>query len=435
MRKKDERVAVVGIGYVGLPVACIFAEQGFETVGIDVLPDRVDKINSGDCPIGGEEPGLAELLSAVVRDCMLTASTSVSAVSDADLIVVCVDTPIGSDRRPVLDSLRAAVEGIGQHMKRGAMVSIESTIPPGTMTGMVIPTIERASGYIAGEGFHVVHCPERVMPGRLLANLREYKRVLGGLDETSSEKALEYYSTFVEEDILVTSLINAEICKTGENAYRDVQIAFANEMALICEALGADVYEVRELINSCPFRDMHIPGSGVGGYCLPKDSWLLLGNVRSGFSKLIADARRVNESMPAHLAELAVQAIRENCADSEGGKVAVLGLSFIKDSDDTRNSPAIEVIDRMAPVFDVLVHDPYVKEFKEFRLSSDIREVLRDAICAIFVTDHSCYQNIALEEMMDLMSAPIVIDGRNIFDSGTMDGEGFVYSGIGKGRR
>ncbi len=160
---------------------------------------------------------------------------------------------------------------IARNIKRGALLSIESTIPPGTMNGLVVRTMREEGGLEPGTDYLLVHCPERVMPGRLLRNIKEYDRILGAYDEASEKKGTEFYKMIVYGKVHSTSLINAEITKTAENAYRDVQIAFANEVALLCEELGADVFKVRELVNTCPFRDMHIPGSGVGGYCLPKD--------------------------------------------------------------------------------------------------------------------------------------------------------------------
>lgn len=268
----NERVAVVGIGYVGLPLACVLAESGFRTIGIDTDHNRVEMVNSGICPIVGDEPGLPELIRKVIADGSLKASTRPEEVSSCDAIFVCVDTPIGPDKKPRLEILRSAVTIVGRSMKKGVLVSIESTLPPGTMMSMVIPILEKESGLRAGKDFLVSHCPERVMPGKLLNNMRKVERVLGGLDSESIKRGIYFYSRIVVAKIHPTDLLSAEISKTAENAYRDVQISFANEMALICENYGADVYEIRKLVNTCPYRDMHVPGSGVGGHCLPKDS-------------------------------------------------------------------------------------------------------------------------------------------------------------------
>lgn len=434
MNIRPEKVAVVGIGYVGLPVACMFASKGFRTVGLDISQSRVDMINNGICPIGGEEPGLKDLMEEMVASQMLSASSDYASIADADLVVVCVDTPVDNDKKPILRSIIASVTSIGRNIKPGATVSIESTIPPGTMIGTVIPILEKESGMRAGEEFHVLHCPERVMPGRLLSNLREYKRVLGGYDEESIQKGLYYYSSYVEADILPTDLICAEISKTGENAYRDVQIAFANEMALICEKLGADVFKVRELINSSPFRDMHIPGSGVGGYCLPKDSWLLVSNARDE-ADLIVRARAVNEKMPHHLVSLFRQAVEGLDVGGDRAKVAVMGVAFLRDSDDTRNTPAAKVIDSLRDGYELVAHDPYVAEFADIRMEKDVYVAVQGCIAAIFVTDHSQYRDIDLDRMREAMRNPVIIDGRNIFDASACRQAGFVYRGIGKGIR
>lgn len=429
---REEKVAVIGIGYVGLPVACMFASKGFKTVGLDISEERVKLINQGICPIGGDEPGLKELLETMIQEKMLCASVDYASIRDCDLIAVCVDTPVDDEKKPILKSIISSVSSIGMNLKKGATVSIESTIPPGTMTGVVIPLLEEKSGMKAGTDFSVIHCPERVMPGRLLSNLREYKRVLGGIDEESIQKGQYYYSTYVESEILTTDLICAEISKTGENAYRDVQIAFANEMALICEKLGANVFEVRKLINSSPFRDMHIPGSGVGGYCLPKDSWLLVSNAREE-ADLIVRARMVNEKMPLHLVDLFKKAINEIKIEEAEPKIAIMGLAFLRDSDDTRNTPATVVIESLRGDYEIVAHDPYVKNHLGIKIIEDPYTVLEGCSAAVFITDHSVYSNLDLNRMKKELKHPVIIDGRNIFDAQSCRRAGMIYKGIGKG--
>jgi UDP-N-acetyl-D-mannosaminuronic acid dehydrogenase len=429
----NEKVAVVGIGYVGLPLACVLAESGFRTTGIDVDKNRVDVINSGISPIAGDEPGLPELLRKVITDGSLRASTRPEDVASCDAVFVCVDTPIGPDKKPKLEVLRSAVTSLAHHMKKGALVSIESTLPPGTMMSVVIPILEKESGLRAGKDFLVCHCPERVMPGRLLNNMRKVERVLGGLDSESIKRGAYFYSRIVQAEIHPSDLLSAEISKTAENAYRDVQIAFANEIGLLCEALGADAFEVRRLVNSCPFRDMHIPGSGVGGHCLPKDSWLLLSGVPGNQAKVIPDARAVNESMPHHLGDLAREVIKKAKVTAVKPKVAVMGLAFLRDSDDVRESPAIKVIDDLQEDFELIVHDPFVKNRYKVDLTRDLEAALRGADCAIFVTDHTVYRNLDLQKVKGLMRTPAVVDGRNLFNQNDAQRNGLIYRGIGKG--
>jgi len=428
-----EKVAVVGVGYVGLPLACVLAEAGFQTIGRDVDGQRVQTINSGRSPIAGKEPGLEELLGKVVSSGMLRATTDMQECSGADAYFVCVDTPIGSDRRPRLDVLRSVSADIGKVMRRGSLVVIESTLPPGTMHGIVIPLLEKGSGMRAGEDFSVVHCPERVMPGRLLYNMRNYSRVLGGIDQGSVERAKHYYSKIIKAELFSSDLLSTEISKTAENAYRDVQIAFANEVALICEQLGADAFEVRRLVNTCPFRDMHIPGAGVGGHCLPKDSWLLLSSVDQEEMRIIPGAREVNESMPLHTALLAEEALLEADRPLKDARISVMGLAFLRDSDDTRNSPSKVIVDHfLERGADVIVHDPFVVERYKVPVERDLRRALLGSDCAIFVTDHSAYRGMDMEVAKDVMRTLIVVDGRNLFDGPRLVDLGFHYRGVGK---
>ena len=427
-------VAVVGAGYVGLPVACMFASKMVATLAVDIDAARVDKINRGISPIEGEEPGLPELISSAVKGGLLKATTDYSSISASDAIIVCVDTPIDeSTRQPVLKILRSAVRSVGEHLKRGALVSIESTLPPRTMQDVVIPTLEDASGMKAGKDFLLVHCPERVMPGRLLRNLSQYDRVLGGYDAASVEAGKELYSIIMGGKLHTADILHAEISKTLENAYRDVQIAFANEVALACEELGADAFEVRRLVNTCPFRDMHIPGAGVGGHCLPKDSWLFASSLHEFKPTIITSARETNERMPVHMAELVEEALNEAGRKLADSKVAILGLAFLRDSDDTRHSPALRIIDQLHGRTELVVHDPYVA--KEYRapLVRDIEEAVRGADCLVLVTDHSCYQGLDLKSARNEMRTPAIVDGRNMFPAEKCRAAGFIYRGIGKG--
>jgi len=425
-------VAVVGLGYVGLPLACSFASTGLRTIGHDIVASKVEKIDAGINPIEGDEPGLSELLADVHARGLLSASLDPSVLKEADAIFVSVDSPVDENKIPNLKFLKSAVRTIALNMKPGALLSIESTIPPGTMQNLVIPTVKESRGFSPGKDYLLVHCPERVMPGRLLRNIKEYDRILGSYDESSADVAEELYARIVQGKIHRTSLINAEITKTAENAYRDVQIAFANEVALLCEELGADVFEVRKLVNSCPFRDMHIPGSGVGGYCLPKDPWLLLSAAKDTPKEVIPAARRVNEFMPVHMVELVRKAFEERKITGKA-RVAIMGLSFLRDSDDTRNSPSLVVIDHLEKDHDLIVHDPFVQKPYKVEMVRDIERALKGADCAVFVTDHSCYKDLDMESVKKLMRTPIIIDGRNLFDKEMCERQGFAYKGIGKG--
>ncbi|MDD1765761.1 MAG: nucleotide sugar dehydrogenase [Methanomassiliicoccales archaeon] len=432
MAKKS--VAVVGLGYVGLPLACVFADNGFVTVGVEADKKKTKMISKGVCPIPGKEPGLSELLMKVTKEGRLHVSTDPAECRKADAIFICVDTPINKNKEPMLGCLMDAVSDVGKHLKRGTIVSVESTVPPGTMEEKVIPILEKESGMRAGKDFSVVHCPERVMPGFLLRNLRGYERVIGGLDEESLRKGIAFYSTIVKSKLHPTDLLTAEITKTVENTYRDVQIAFANEVALACEELGADAFEIRRLVNTCPYRDMHSPGAGVGGHCLPKDPWLFASSVSESLTSMIETARAINDSMPEHLAELIVDALDEAGRRPAGSRLTVLGLAFLKDSGDVRNSPAMTVIDAFAGESDVVVHDPFVVKGYKVPITGDIEKALQGSDCVALVTEHTIYKSLDLRRMAELMRTRVIVDGRNVFDASECRKHGFVYRGIGKGK-
>lgn len=432
----QKTVVVVGAGYVGLPVACSFAGAGLKTYALEIIPERVRTINEGRSPIVGDEPGLEELLSKTVEAGTLSATIDASVIGQADFAVVCVDTPVDPDtKKPHMDILQGAVRSIGQNIKRGALVSIESTLPPLTMKNIVIPIIEKESGLTAGMDFLVTHCPERVMPGRLLSNLANYDRVLGGLDERSIELGLELYSHIVHAKLHPTDLLSAEMAKTLENAYRDVQIAFANEVALACEELGADAFEVRKLVNTCPFRDMHMPGAGVGGHCLPKDSWLFASSLKNVKPNIMTTSREVNEYMPAHMVELVEKGLTESEVELSSAKVTIMGLAFLRDSDDVRNSPALTIIDRLhGRVMELAVHDELVQNHYKVPLARKLDSALLDTDCMVIVTNHSCYDELNLEVVKELMRTPLIVDGRNVLNAEEARIKGFRYLGIGKGK-
>jgi UDP-N-acetyl-D-mannosaminuronic acid dehydrogenase len=429
-----KKIVVVGLGYVGIPVACTFSKKGFHVTGIDIDEAKIKMINDGICPIVGKEPGLKDLF-AEAHSHGLRATSDFSQCKEAEAILVSVDTPIDERTKiPGFTALRAALASIGENLSKGTLVSIESTIAPGTTSKIVKEILEDKSGLTAGEDFHLAHCPERLKVGRLIHNLVKCNRVIGGVNPESADKARELYSHISEGDLFVTDALTAEVVKTTENAYRDVEIAFANELALICESLGIDVFETRGLVNSSPNRHMHEPGSGVGGHCLPKDSWLLLyGAGMDPEGSLIALARDINDRMPHHLIDLTEEAFQETGQDLHGSHVAVMGFAFIEDSDDARNTPTLPVIERLRERGTrVTVHDPYVKSFEGIDITEDLDAALSEADAAIFVTKHEEYRNLTPDGLKSKMKGRIVVDGRNIYDASQLQAVGMVYKAIGK---
>lgn len=427
---KEATLAVIGLGYVGLPVAATFAEEGFDVLGIDVLEARIVKINSGISPIEGNEPGLEELMKRVVGEKKLRASTDYDDLKDRDVILISVETPVDENNKPQYVALRSVLKSLAPVMKEGALVIIESTIAPGTMVNLVKPMLEDGSGRKAGEGFFLGNCPERVMPGRLLQNLRNISRVVGGMNPETADAMLALYAHVVEGDLDLTDSTTAELVKTAENAYRDVQIAFANEVALISEAVGGDVWKVRELVNKSPGRNMLLPGAGVGGHCIPKDPWLLAYGTEGKDVplRLIPAARAVNNFMPTHIADLIETALEKKGIKMKASKILVMGFSYLENSGDTRSSPSAELLSilKMRGVIPV-VHDPYVEEFNQ-----ELFELAEACSAAVLMVKHDEYKDLDFSRLKEKLSANIFIDGRGMYaKKGNIPG--FTFELIGRG--
>lgn len=430
IERKEARLGIIGLGYVGLPVAAMFAEAGLDVLGVEIRPERVERINAGISPIGGDEPGLAELLDQVVRAGRLRATTEYGELRDRDVILIAVETPVDDQKAPRYEALTAALTRLGPVLKDGALVIVESTLAPRTMQDLVLPLLERSSGKRLNEGFYLGHCPERVRPGRLLHNLRHMNRVVGGMTPETAETMAALYRHVVQADLDLTDCLTAELVKTVENAYRDVQIAFANEVALICEAVGSDVWRVRELVNKVPERHMHLPGAGVGGHCIPKDPWLLAYSVwdRGETLRLIPDARAINDSMPLHVAGLLRQALDEAGLPLAEARIAVLGYSYLEDSDDTRNSPSgVLVALLQSEGAQVMIHDPWVEEYR-----GDLLERVKGCDALVVMVGHRQYREADLTEVGRAVRRKVLVDGRGVFRNyPSLDG--WIYKCVGVG--
>ena len=430
-------LAVIGLGYVGLPVACEFARVGFQVIGVDLRADRIAKIQAGINPIEGNEPGLSELLAEVIGSGRLRVTTDYASLQHADVITLNVETPVDDDHKPRYMALQSACRSLGAVLKSGALVIVESTVAPGTTLNFVRPILEQASGLpcltddlTSQTGFYLGACPERVMPGRLLANLRNLSRVCGGSTPAVASRMTELYRHIIREaDLDPTDCLTAELVKTTENAYRDVNIAFANEVALICESVGGDVWKVRELVNKSPGRNMLLPGAGVGGHCIPKDPWLLASGVSNSTQiRLIPAARSINDSMPLHVVDLLCEALETYKVPIFKARVAVLGYSYLENSDDTRNSPSMPLCEQLQRLgAQVIIHDPWVEEYK-----GSLHEAILNCDALIVMVAHSEYCNLDFMSLKSLLRTPILIDGRHVLDLSLANASGFVTRGIGR---
>ena len=427
---KQAKIAIIGLGYVGLPVACMFAKAGFHVIGIDLKKERVNQINAGVCPIEGFEPNLPELLTEVVGQKSLITSTDYSHLADADIVLIDVETPTDHDNMPQYVALRSACTSLGKVMKDNALIIVESTIAPGTIERVVKPILEAERQQRSLKHIYLGACPERVMPGKLLVNLKSMSRVCGGETEEVSKAMILLYRNIVSADLDSADIITAEITKTAENTYRDVNIAFANELALICQSIGADFLKVRELVNKSPGRNVLMAGAGVGGHCIPKDPWLLAYGAKGKVDlNLIPAARLVNESMPLHIAKMTEKALSDHGVSISQAKIAILGYAYLEESDDTRNSPSETLIRYLqSKCAELVVHDPYVPAYL-----GDLKEVIEGKDALVIMVAHNAYKLMDFNKVKTSLKTPIIIDGRRVINDVLAKNAGLFYYGIGLG--
>lgn len=452
------KVGVLGMGYVGIPAAALFADSGAfgSVLGFQrESPAGMAKIaalNRGENPLGGEEPDLAEILARVVKNGTFRATCDFSLIAGMDAVTVAIQTPFlrPEDLLPDFSSLFEGLRSVGRHLTAGMLVVVESTVTPGTTAGPAREILEEESGLSAGADFALAHAPERVMVGRLIRNIREHDRVIGGLDPASTGRAVELYTPVLAANrVIPMPALAAEVTKTAENAFRDLQIAAVNQLALYCEAMGVNVYDVREGIASLKgegiTRAIQYPGAGVGGHCLPKDTFHMERGVATlggeldfpeGSESLFVLARRINDFMPRHMATLTAGGLARLGKTLRGSRVAILGWAFIRDSDDARNTPSAvyHALLREAGAVPA-VHDPYVREYPGVEIEDDLDAVLRGADAIALFTAHSAYATLDPRRLKALSGQehPVVVDGRNLLDPDAYIVAGFVYRGIGRG--
>lgn len=414
-----KKLCVLGMGYIGLPTAAMFATHGFEVVGVDINDRVVEILNHGNVHI--EEPGLKALVQAAVNSGNLRV---VQEPEPADVFVITVPTPFvrgdGDDGagRPTSDLsyVRSAAESLISHLRPGNLVVLESTVPPRTTEDMLLPILRESGLPIAGNGdasqrrVLVAHCPERVLPGRILQELVSNDRVIGGIDGASGDAARALYASFVEGKILLTTATTAEMAKLMENTYRDVNIALANEFSLVAEKLQIDVWEAIDLANRHPRVRILNPGPGVGGHCIAVDPWFIA-EVAPDITPLIQTARAVNAGMPGEVVKRIKRVLAES--DATNPVVACLGLTYKADVDDTRESPAVEVVRLLrAQGLDTRSYDPHVNPGLVPGQVASMREALSGADVVVVLTDHSEFRQLSIEGLHNGKGAG-VIDTRN----------------------
>jgi UDP-N-acetyl-D-mannosaminuronic acid dehydrogenase len=398
-----EKICVVGLGYIGLPTAAIFANAGYNVIGVDINERVVETLNKGEIHI--EEVGLPELVKKVVEEGKLRASLT---PEKADVFIIAVPTPIHEDYTANVDYVIAATKAIVPYLEKGNVVIVESTIPPRTMDDVVAPII-REHGFDPEKDIYLAHCPERVLPGRILIELIENTRIVGGVTPEAAKKAADVYRAIVKGDVIETEAVTAEMSKLMENTFRDVNIALANELVKISQRIGVNAHKVIELANKHPRVNIHLPGPGVGGHCLAVDPYFIVEKATEE-SPLIQTARRINNSMP----HFVVEQIERMTTELPSPKIAVFGLTYKGNIDDVRESPAIEIYELLKrnTRFDVRAYDPHVKQEQvSFPLSS-FEEAIDGAHLVVILADHNEFKNMKAEDFA-AMKTKVIFDTKN----------------------
>ena len=447
------------MGYVGIPAAALFADVPHYECVYGFQRDspssgyKIAMLNRGESPLKGIEPGLEELLLKVTAAKKFICTSDFSKIAELDAVTLSIQTPFlnKEDLLPDFSALMEGVKNVGHYLRPGMLVVLESTITPGTTIGIARDLLETVSGLKAGVDFALAHAPERVMVGRLLRNIREHDRIVGGIDDTSTRRATELYTPVLTiGNVIPMSATAAEVTKTAENTFRDLQLAAVNELALYCEAMGINVFDVRNGIDSLKgegiTRAMLWPGAGVGGHCLTKDTYHLERGVQqlgrgtldypANEPSLYVLARHINDFMPTHMFRLTKDAMKRVGVPLNGAKVALHGWAFLANSDDTRNTPSEPYRDLLVQEGAIVsVHDPYVAEYSGVPVVPFVEEALRDADAVVIFAGHHQYRTLNPKVLKQLSKKkhPVIIDGRNMIDPDAYIREGFVYKGIGRG--
>jgi UDP-N-acetyl-D-mannosaminuronic acid dehydrogenase len=396
-------ISVIGLGYIGLPTAAVFAEYGIQVLGTDINQAAVDTINQGKIHI--VEPDLDTVVHHVVSKGTFKAFTS---VQKADAFIIAVPTPFQEGYQPDLKYVKAAGEAVAAQLSKGNLVILESTSPVGTTEllsqwmAALRPDLKFPHEHGEDADIHLAYCPERVLPGKILQELVSNDRIIGGLTETASQKAVELYKVFVKGQCLMTNARTAELCKLTENSFRDVNIAFANELSLVCDKLNVNVWELIGLANHHPRVNILQPGPGVGGHCIAVDPWFIVSSAPEQ-AKLIRTAREVNDAKPHHV----LAKVREAAKQFEKPSIACLGLAFKANVDDLRESPAMEIVAHLAKekLGTLYVVEPHIYELPaSLQLDHvhkvDVAEAVKRADIVLVLVDHSVFRDhsFALEE-------------------------------------
>lgn len=432
-----QKICILGLGYIGLPTASMFATHGIEVVGVDINPRIIETLQAGKLHI--HEPGLREVMTQALQSGALRVSTLPEA---ADAFLIAVPTPFYEHewgeyqgqpyKKADLRAVTSAAQAIVPHLRPGNLVVLESTSPPRTTADMLTPILEQ-SGLKAGRDFFVAYSPERVLPGQILRELVENARVIGGLTPASARAGRDLYATFVRGQILETDSTTAEMVKLMENTYRDVNIAIANEFSRLAERFGVDVWQAIRLANLHPRVKILSPGPGVGGHCISVDPWFFV-ETAPDLSPLILRARQVNDSQPAWVLEKARQAL----GSLQGRKIAALGLAYKPDVDDLRESPAAEAVHLLQQAgASVYAFEPFKPQagLPGIHAAATLEEALAEAELVILLVNHTSFRSLTPQALAALTPARLLLDTVNGWQGQNWSEAGFILFRLGDGKK
>jgi len=425
-----DTVSVVGLGYVGLPLALLAEKNRFNVLGFDIDKKKVEAVNSHSSPINdsviAKELGKAKNISA---------TTEFSKIKSSGTVVVCVPTPVKKNHMPDLKHLKEACGSIALHLTKGVLLIIESTIHPGTTETIIKRLLEEGSKLKAGKDFYLAHCPERINPGDSAWRVDNIPRVVGGINEESVNRAAEFYKQLMPGTVIkkMKTLKEAEAVKMVENSFRDINIAFVNELSRVFSKSNIDLLNVLGGASTKPFAFMaHYPGCGVGGHCIPVDPYYLINYAKSNGCNLnlLKAARNVNNSMPGYIVRLAYKVCKELKYDNKQTPIGILGVSYKTDIDDCRESPALKIINifkkNKTPT---IVYDPYVSDLST---AASLDEVITSVRVLVIATDHTLFKSYLTADALQEVGVQAVVDGRNCLDGESIKKAGIRYVGVGR---
>ncbi len=419
LEDRTARVGILGLGYVGLPLAVVFAEAGFQVIGIDPDQRKVTTINRGESHI---QDVPSEQVARLVAQGKLQATTDFSALQNTDAVSICVPTPLRKTGDPDLSFILDATNALSKYMHPGMVIVLESTTYPGTTREILLPKLGDEKGLVVGESFFLAFSPERVDPGRKDWTTINTPKVIGGITPACSEVSAAWYAQALEKVVAVSSAEVAEMAKLLENTFRMINIGLVNEMALMCNRLGVDIWEVIDAAATKPFGYMKFtPGPGLGGHCIPIDPLYLSWKLRAlnYTARFIELASEINTNMPRYVAALVQDALNQQSKSLRGSRILVLGVAYKADIDDLRESPALDVIGLLEQKgASVLYHDPFIPSIRHdnWEMSSvkDYLEAAKSVDCVVIVTNHSSYDYTALLALAEAKSDGLVlVDTRN----------------------